>query len=152
MKKPPVRLLSVCRYENSVVPRPRKDTRTDRTVDQFKALLTAQSGINFHTVKTDGMQSEVRQLQNMISALRDELEKARITEDERLRKALSAADGENMQLRTTIVALRDEIERRQSDFRKELEGIQLAHQKEMMQLQETIVELRRTLEKTFGPT
>ena len=102
-------------------------------------------------MKSNGSQSEVRQLQNMISALRDELEKARITEDERLRRALASADGANLQLRTTIVALRDEFERRQNDFKKELEGIQLAHQKEMIQLQETIVQLRRTLEKTIGP-
>jgi hypothetical protein len=113
--------------------------------------LATQSGINLQVVKSNGSQSEVRQLQNMISALRDELEKARITEDERMRGALSAADAENMQLRTTIVALRDEIERRQNDFKRELEGLQLAHQKEMIQLQETIVQLRRTLEKTIGP-
>ena len=125
--------------------------RYEGPINSFRELHPErQSGINLQAVKSTSTQGEVRQLQNMITALRDELEKARITEEERLRKALAGADGENLQLRTTIVALRDELERRQNDFQREVEGLRLAHQKEMIHLQDTIVQLRQTLEKTIG--
>jgi hypothetical protein len=50
-------------------------------------------------------------LQREVIALRDELEKCRIGEEDRIQQAVAKASDENTQLKATIVALRDELEK-----------------------------------------
>ena len=50
-------------------------------------------------------------LQSEVTALRDELEKGRIGEEDRIQQAVAGASDENKQLKATITALRDELEK-----------------------------------------
>ena len=54
-------------------------------------------------------QTENRHLKDTIAALRQELERLRIENDENLQKAASAANDETGQLKATVSALRDEM-------------------------------------------
>ena len=65
-----------------------------------------------------GLQTENRHLQEMIGALRDEMEKMRIGEQVRLQKALAAANDEIGQLRNMIVALRPHPDDQGGDHRR----------------------------------
>jgi predicted nucleic acid-binding Zn-ribbon protein len=93
-----------------------------------------------------GLQTENRHLQEMIGALRDEMEKMRIGEQERLQKALSSANDEIGQLRNMIFALRDELDRRKIEAEEKYRAIEQAARDEAKQLHEMIRTLRDQLE------
>jgi len=94
-----------------------------------------------------GLQAENRHLREMIGALRDEMEKMRINEQERLQKALAPANDEIGQLRNMIVALRDELDRRKIDGEQKCRAVEQAARDEAKQLHEMIRELRDRLEE-----
>ena len=50
-------------------------------------------------------------LQSEVTALKDELEKGRIGEEDRTQQAVARASDENKQLKAAITALRDELEK-----------------------------------------
>ena len=56
-------------------------------------------------------QTENRHLKDTIAALRQELERLQIENDENLQKAASAANDEIGQLKATVIALRDEMKK-----------------------------------------
>jgi chromosome segregation ATPase len=93
-----------------------------------------------------GLQTENRHLKEMVGALRDEMEKMRIGEQERLQKALAAANDEIGQLRNMIVALRDELDRRKIESEEKCRAIGQAARDEAKQLHEMIRTLRDQLE------
>jgi hypothetical protein len=93
-----------------------------------------------------GLQSENRQLKEMIGALRDELEKVRIGEQERLQKALAPANDEIGQLKAMIVELRDELDRRKIEGEQKCRAMEQAARDEAKQLHEMIRTLRDRLE------
>lgn len=93
-----------------------------------------------------GLQTENRHLQEMIGALRGEMEKMRIGEQERLQKALSSANDEIGQLKNMIVALRDELDRRKIEAEEKCRAIEQAARDEAKQLHEIIRTLRDQLE------
>ena len=51
--------------------------------------------------------SEIKQLQGTVNALRDELERSRIGEDQRIQQAVADANDEIVQWRDAVSALRD---------------------------------------------
>ena len=61
------------------------------------------------------LQAENRHLKEMVAALRDELERMRIAQQEHLQKSLASANDEIGQLKGTITALREELERQKVD-------------------------------------
>jgi hypothetical protein len=93
-----------------------------------------------------GLQAENRHLREMIVALRDEMEKMRIGEQERLQKALAAANDEAGQLKNTVMALRDELDRRQIESEERGRAVEQATRDEVRQLHEMIRSLREKLE------
>jgi len=93
-----------------------------------------------------GLQTEYRHLKEMVGALRDEMEKMRIGEQERLQKALAAANDEIGQLKNIIFALRDELERRKIESEERCHAIEHAARDEAKQLQEMIRTLREKRE------
>ena len=92
------------------------------------------------------LQTENRHLKEMVGALRDELEKMRIGEQERLQQALNAAGDEIGQLRGMIGALRDELERRKIAHDEKCHAIEQTARDEAKQLHEIIRALRGRLE------
>jgi HAMP domain-containing protein len=91
--------------------------------------------------------AENRHLKEMIAALRDEMEKMRIGEQERLQKAIGAAHDEISQLKDMIKALRDELEHRKIEYEEKCHDIEQIARDEVKQLHETIRALRDRLEK-----
>ena len=92
------------------------------------------------------LHTENRHLKEMVGALRDEMEKMRIGEQERLQKALAAANDEIGQLKNIIFALRDELERRKIESEERCHAIEHAARDEAKQLQEMIRALREKRE------
>jgi len=92
-----------------------------------------------------GLQTENRHLKEMVGALRDELEKMRIGEKERLQHALAEAGDEIGQLKKMVGALRDELERRKIAYEEQCQAIGQNARDEAKQLQETIRALRGRL-------
>jgi len=92
------------------------------------------------------LQTESRHLKEMVGALREELEKMRIGEQERIQQALAAAGDEIGHLRGMIVALREELERRQIAHEEKYQAIEQAARDEAKQLHEMIRALRGRLE------
>lgn len=92
------------------------------------------------------LQTENRHLQEMIGALRDEMEEMRIGEQERIQKALASANDEIIQLKNTVVALRDEMDRRRGEHEEKCQAMELATHNEIKQLHEMIQTLREQLE------
>lgn len=92
------------------------------------------------------MQTENRHLKDMVGALREEMEKMAIGEQERLQHALAAANDEIGQLKKMIAALRDELEHRNIEYEEKYRAIELAAHNEVKQLHETIRTLREKLE------
>ena len=66
---------------------------------------------------------EIAQLKGTVNALRDELERTRIGERERLQKALAAAGDEIRQLKETINSLRDQLELRKRTHHEQLQNL-----------------------------
>ncbi len=94
-----------------------------------------------------GLETENRHLKEMVGALRDEMEKMRIGEQERTQQALAAASEELGQLRKMIAALREEMERRAIEHEEKCRAIEQAARGESRQLHDMIRELRDELEK-----
>ncbi len=93
-----------------------------------------------------GLQTENRHLKEMVGALRDEMEKMRIGEQERLQKALAVANDEIGHLRNMIVALREELDRRKIESEEKCRDMEQAARDEAKQQQEMIRTLRERLE------
>jgi len=89
---------------------------------------------------------EIRHLQEMITALRLELEAMRLEKDHAVQQAVTEAHNESQQLRATIDALRGELEKRRFDGREQLQRAQADARGEIDQLQSTINALRCELE------
>jgi hypothetical protein len=93
------------------------------------------------------LQAENRHLKEMIAALRDEMEKMRIGEQERLQKAIVSANDEIGQLKEMTNALRDELERREIEYEEKCRGIEQIARDEAKQLHEMIRIMRDRLEE-----
>jgi small-conductance mechanosensitive channel len=89
---------------------------------------------------------ELRQLRATVVALRDELDRARIADDVRLRDAANAAHDESQALRQTIQALRDELDATVQRAREECDRLDADWRSQLTEAQRTIVELRAQLE------
>jgi chromosome segregation ATPase len=92
------------------------------------------------------LQTENRHFKEMIAALREEMEKMRIGEQERLQQALAAAREEIGQLKEMTFALREELERRRIEYEEKRRAIEQAGRDEARQLQEMIRTMREKLE------
>ena len=86
-------------------------------------------------------------LQSEVSALRDELEKGRIGEEDRIQQAAAKASDENKQLKATITALRDELEKGRIGEEDRIQQAAAKASDENKQLKATITALRDELEK-----
>jgi hypothetical protein len=93
-----------------------------------------------------GLQAEIRHLKEMVGALREQMEKMQIGEQERLQHALAAATEQNGQLKNMISALRDGLERRMIESEERCHAIEHAARDEATELQEMIRTLRKKLE------
>jgi chromosome segregation ATPase len=89
---------------------------------------------------------EFRHLQEMIAALRMELETLRLEKDRAVQQALADAHNESQQLRATIDALREELEKLRFDGREQVQRAQADARNEITQLKATVTALRRELE------
>ena len=94
-----------------------------------------------------GLETENRHLKDMVGALRDEIEKMRIGEQERLQQSLAAASDEIGQLKKTINALRDEMEKMRIGEHERLQQSLTAASDEIGQLKKMIAALRDELER-----
>ena len=92
------------------------------------------------------LQAENRHLKEMVSALREEMERMRIGEQERIQSSLAAAGEEIGQLKGMIGALRDELERRGIESEERRQADEQAAREETKQLQKMIAALREKLE------
>jgi chromosome segregation ATPase len=92
------------------------------------------------------LQTENRYLKETVAALRDEMERNRIGERERLQQALAASHEEIGQLKGAIQALRDELERRKIEYEENGHAREQAAREEAKQLQEMIRAMRDRLE------
>ena len=90
---------------------------------------------------------EITQLKGTVNALRDELEKTRIGEQERLQRALASAGDEIRQLKETINALRDQLELRKRNHHEQLQNLELAYRSELAELQQMVKVMREKLEE-----
>lgn len=90
---------------------------------------------------------EFRHLQEMITALRIELETMRLEKDHAVQQAVTNAHNENQQLRATVDALRDELEKQRFDGREQVQRAQADARNEIIQLKSTVTALRRELEE-----
>ena len=89
---------------------------------------------------------EFRHLQEMITALRMELETLRLEKDHAVQQALADTHNESQQLRATIDALRMELEKLRFDGREQVQRAQADARNEITQLKATVTALRRELE------
>lgn len=96
------------------------------------------------------LQTDNRHLKEMVAALREEMERMRIAEQEHIQQALAGANDEIVQLKNMICALRDELERRSIEYEEQHHAVELAGRDETKQLQEMIRTLREQLERK-GP-
>ena len=90
---------------------------------------------------------EIRQLQETIVALRDELEKARFEEREHIQQAVAASNEEIRQLRGSIVELREQLVTREAQYSEKLHALELQQHRERAELQQTVAKLRENLEQ-----
>ncbi len=89
---------------------------------------------------------EIRQLQETIVSLREELEKARFEEREHIQQAVVASNEEIRQLHESVVELREQLVMREAHFHEKLHALELEYHRERTELQQTITTLRETLE------
>jgi HAMP domain-containing protein len=92
------------------------------------------------------LQMENRHLKEMVAALRDEMEKMRIGEQDRLQKAIVSANDEIGQLKGMANALRDELERRKIEYEGKCRDIERIARDEAEQLHDMIRMMRARLE------
>ena len=90
---------------------------------------------------------ELRQLQEAIVALREELEKVKFEEREHIQQAVAGTNEEIRQLRGSIVELRDQIELREAQHQEMLRAVELQNDREKADLHQTISLLRQKLEE-----
>jgi uncharacterized coiled-coil DUF342 family protein len=90
---------------------------------------------------------EIRQLQETIIHLREELETARFEERDHIQQAVAAANEEIRQLRACVVELREELVVHEAQYEEKLRVIELQHHRERAELQQTISALREVLER-----
>src|SRR5262245_32277271 len=81
---------------------------------------------------------EIRYLKETVTALRDELDRNRISEHQKLQQALASVDDEKRQLQVIVAMLRDELDRTHINLRQETEKMELRHLQECRELRETI--------------
>ena len=93
------------------------------------------------------LQTENRHLKETVAALREEMEKMREGEQERLQHALVAAKDEIDQLHKMIAALREELERLKIECEEKCRGIEQDAREETRQLHEMIQTMRGRLEE-----
>lgn len=89
---------------------------------------------------------ELRQLQQTIVALREELEKSRMDERDHVQQAVAAANAQIRQLREAVVELRGRLELKESEFQDRLRDVELHYDRERTELHKTVAKLRETLE------
>jgi chromosome segregation ATPase len=89
---------------------------------------------------------EIKLLKDAILALREELEKVRFEEKERIHQAVAGANEEIRQLQASIVELRDRLELQDAEHDKKLRSVELQHEREKSDLHSTIAALREKLE------
>jgi hypothetical protein len=92
-------------------------------------------------------EDECRLLRQTIGALRDELERLKIADQEALDRALAAAGDESRQLRQTAEALRDELERLRIAEQERLDRALLAAGDENRQLRAAVQALRDEMDR-----
>jgi len=102
------------------------------------------------TPSAAGPTDEVRDLRAGIAALRDELERSRAMESERIQKAAAAAQAEIVSLRETVSALRDEMDGHVQRGGEERDRRESGWQGRLTEAQNTIVALRERLEELHG--
>ena len=90
---------------------------------------------------------EIKLLKDTILALREELEKARIDEEEHLQQAVSRANEELRQLKTSVVELREQLEFQAAQHEEKLRISELHHEREKSDLKKTITMLREKIEE-----
>ena len=93
-----------------------------------------------------------REAQQVVQALRDELERLRFESDDAVAHASQASADELSHLRETIQTLRAELERLAADHADELEARDRAFRDERAQLTSMITALRDQLEEHRGRT
>lgn len=92
-------------------------------------------------------EDQERQLRRTIDALRDELERLKIADQEKLERALASANDESRQLGQTVQALRDEMDRLRIAEQERLDRAVLAAGDENRQLREAVSALRDELDR-----
>jgi len=95
-------------------------------------------------------QTEIRNLQGTIQALRDELETMRNSKEAAVQAAVAAGANEARQLHAAVAALREELEKKIFQHATELEQQRHAANDELRLLRETIAALRDKLEDKQG--
>jgi len=90
---------------------------------------------------------EIKLLKDAILAVRQEMEKVRFEENERIQQAVAAANEEIRQLRASIVELRDQLELQDAERDKQLRSMELQHDREKSDLYKTTATLREKLEE-----
>jgi P2-related tail formation protein len=89
---------------------------------------------------------EIRHLQEMIAALRTELEAMRLEKDHAAQQMVADTQIENQQFKDTINALREELEKLRFDAREQVSRAETAASDEINQLKATVTALRHELE------
>ena len=92
-------------------------------------------------------QLENSHLKDTIVALRDALEKQKITDEEHLQEVVAGINDEVVQLKAAINALRDELEHSKIKHEDHVQAIEKASHDEIKQLKEMIDALRSQLEE-----
>ena len=95
----------------------------------------------------DARERQSRHLKETVLALREELERMRIGEQERLQKGLAELTDENGQLKAMVSALRAALECRAREAQEKIRAVEQAARGEVGQLRETIRTMRELLER-----
>jgi hypothetical protein len=99
-------------------------------------------------VSTSRVDDELRQLRATVVALREELDRARVSEETRVQHAMSAAHQEIAGLRQTVQALRDELDRARISEETKVQHATSASHQEIDALRRTMQALRDELDLT----
>jgi len=99
------------------------------------------------TIDLQREELEIRDLRNVIAALRKNLEDQHLEAKALVREALTAAEGDQRQLRETAAALRDEMERMHYDADARVQEANANAYDEIKQLKATSQSLRDAMEE-----
>jgi len=94
-----------------------------------------------------GLQTDNYHLKAMIGALREEMEKMRVSQEESIQHSLATAKDEIDQLKEMIRTLRVELERRKTEYEEECRTIEQSARDDVKQLHEMIRAMRDKLER-----